>query len=355
MDPLTHCLFATGVACAAEPDRRYRRAAALAGLAGGLVPDADVFLRSASDPLFTLEFHRHFTHSLAFSPVAGLAAAGIAAGLRGVFRSNPVPWRRLFLAGWLAVLSHIFCDAWTSYGTSVLWPFSGVRVALDWISIIDPALTVPVAACMALCLRYANRSAAVTGLCWIAAYLLFCNVQRARAGKALAGHFREHGIHADRQSLKPSFGNVIVWRGMAAAGNTFSVYAVRCPLFGGAQVLPGRRSGLFRSIEEAVAASGLPADSRQAGDIARFHHFSAGWIGWHPQDPDVIGDLRYAQLPDDVSPLWGIRLSRDFPSHHVRFETFRSNARPSIARLFDIIRGESLHSRGALPETGPPP
>jgi hypothetical protein len=40
-----------------------------------LLPDADALVRSSADPLLYAEFHRHFTHSLAFIPVGGAIAA----------------------------------------------------------------------------------------------------------------------------------------------------------------------------------------------------------------------------------------------------------------------------------------
>ncbi len=42
-----------------------------------VIPDMDVLIRSASDPLLAIEYHRHFTHALAFIPVGGLIAAAM--------------------------------------------------------------------------------------------------------------------------------------------------------------------------------------------------------------------------------------------------------------------------------------
>ena len=40
----------------------------LVGALAGMAPDLDVLIRSDSDPLLFLEFHRQFTHSLLFIP-----------------------------------------------------------------------------------------------------------------------------------------------------------------------------------------------------------------------------------------------------------------------------------------------
>ena len=42
------------------------------GCIAGLAPDLDIFIRSSSDPLLKLEYHRQFTHSLVFIPIGAL-------------------------------------------------------------------------------------------------------------------------------------------------------------------------------------------------------------------------------------------------------------------------------------------
>ena len=74
MDPVTHALLGAATARVALA-RPLGRAAWLPGAAGALLPDADAFIRSASDPLLYAEFHRHFTHSLVFIPLGAAIAA----------------------------------------------------------------------------------------------------------------------------------------------------------------------------------------------------------------------------------------------------------------------------------------
>ena len=70
MDVLTQGLLGSAVAqTAAKPDEI--RKAGLIGILAGLSADLDYFISSTSDPLLNLEFHRHFTHSLFFTPFAG--------------------------------------------------------------------------------------------------------------------------------------------------------------------------------------------------------------------------------------------------------------------------------------------
>ncbi len=339
MDPLTHSVF--GVACAIAGTRAKisRRAAALAGLAGGLLPDTDVMLRSASDPLFSLEYHRHFTHSFAFAPVIAVLGALIASLILRAFK-RPVPWQVLIFPALLGGLSHLFCDAWTSYGTRLWWPFGSTRVALDWISIIDPVLTVPLAACVALAVRYASRTAAATGLTWVALYLGFCLVQRQRASSALDQWIAGASLqNITRRELKPSFGNVIVWRVLLQSGGDCHVLAIRCPLGEAPLILSGTSTPIFDTPEAAALAFQIPAGSVQADDIRRFHHFSDGWVGRHPADARVLGDLRYSSLPTEIHPLWGILLDPAQAGQHVEMRNFRGDATPSLQRLLKQVQG----------------
>ena len=48
---------------------------AMLGFFSGMAPDLDIFIRSSTDPLLSLEYHRQFTHSLVFIPFGGLICA----------------------------------------------------------------------------------------------------------------------------------------------------------------------------------------------------------------------------------------------------------------------------------------
>src|SRR5688500_17064996 len=74
MDNLTHGALGIAAALLAAP-AGMRKKAALGGLIAAELPDFDVFFFSRSDPLFSLQIHRHFTHSLVMIPV--LAVLGV--------------------------------------------------------------------------------------------------------------------------------------------------------------------------------------------------------------------------------------------------------------------------------------
>lgn len=349
MDPVTHA--ALGVVCALActgGKKELRRPAAFAGLCAGMLPDVDIFLSSATDPLFTMEYHRHFTHSVVFAPVLALIAiAFTAACWRWIGRKRISMWA-LFVPALVAALSHGFCDVWTSYGTRSWWPFSDARVTLDWIAVIDPVFTLPLLVGAVLAWVKGSRRVAVVSVVGVAVYLSLCQVQQSRAKAGLLEWARSEGLgEPERITVKPSMGNIIVWRGMVVHEGMLRVVALRCGLGTKVQVMRGDSQKLFGSAEEAVQALGLKEGSVQALAVKRFAHFSDGWIGLHPTEERTIGDLRYAAMPNDIVPLWGIRLNPEgsvevegggeAPPVEMRY--FREIKEGDLAKFWGMIRG----------------
>ena len=349
MDPVTHAALGIATAIAVAPSSVRLRDRAIVGALAGWLPDADVLLSSADDPLFALEYHRHFSHSLLLSPVVA-ALAALAAGLA----RPPSGLRPLLAPAWAAALSHIACDLWTSYGTHAAWPFSESRLSLDLISVVDPLLTLPLAAAVAAAVVAKSRRVALAGLAWVGLYLLACGLQQHRAREAHGHWLARQNLPAPvRVTVKPSFGNILVWRALSDHGGTLQAAAIRCGL-GPAQVLPGQRHPLFSTPDQAVAHFKLPPDSTQARDLHRFHRLSDGWTGVHPHHPDLVGDLRYATLPHTISPLWGIRLAPDRPGKHAAWAPQRSMRTAPWPALWQLLNGRAFAQTDdpTLPEAG---
>ena len=140
MDPLSQAVLGA-TAAQSGASRKEVRVAAVVGLLGGMAPDLDVLIRSSRDPLLFLEYHRHFTHALAFIPVGSLL---VAAACYVLFARRHLSFGRTWLYAALGFATHGLLDACTTYGTQLLWPFSDARIAWNVISIIDPLFTVPI-------------------------------------------------------------------------------------------------------------------------------------------------------------------------------------------------------------------
>lgn len=260
------------------------RRALLAGAGAGLLPDVDVLIRSASDPLLAIEHHRGFTHSLLFVPIGG-AIAALLLGTRAQRRAS-------VLAGILAYLSHPLLDAATTYGTQLFWPFSRLRVGLDVISIIDPVFTLVVLAACVAAYRTKRRMVQVA-LTLAVVWLAIGFVQRERATAAQQRLATARGERITRAAVFPTVGNTIIWRSLYDTGGTLRMDRIRVPWFRDASHTTG---------------PAVPLATAHGPDFTRFAWFSDGWVARDPQDPTIIGDARYSLRADTYAPVWGIRL-----------------------------------------------
>ena len=124
MDPVSQGVFGAVFAQTRSQKKNLAKAAVVGALAG-MAPDLDIALRSTNDPLFALEFHRHFTHALIFIPVGALICSLV---FYRFFRKR-LRFAEIYLFALFGYGSHGLLDACTTYGTMLLWPFSDMRVA----------------------------------------------------------------------------------------------------------------------------------------------------------------------------------------------------------------------------------
>lgn len=338
MDPITHMTLGACLAMAASPAPR-RRAAALGGTIAGLLPDADVFLRSDADPLMFLEFHRHFTHGWLVQPLIAAMAWTLAVAWHRVRRKDPAH-RTPYWPLVLAALSHPFCDLWTSYGTHVLWPFSLERSTLDWVSVVDPLVTLPLLLAALACLfRRTSRWIPVLALVLSGSYLTSAVAQRGRAMDRLQEHLVQSNLEPERISLRATFANTMIWRATWLHGGRITCGWIRT----GREVTfePGESAPLVRAEDAELWSENAPEDSTLRGDIRRFSHFSDGWLIQHPHQEGVLADARYSMRPDRLDPIWGIRLGGKTPDEHATFETYRSDPRGSFSWLWSRVWGSA--------------
>ena len=328
MDLLTQGLAGALLArAAAHPAER--RPAVLAGGAAGLLADADALIRSASDPLLVLEYHRHFTHALAFVPIGAL----IAALLLWPLMRRRLPARRLYLFTLLGYATSGLLDACTSYGTQLYWPFSDERVAWSVISIVDPLFSLGLLAALVVAWRQRLARPAWLGLLFGAAYLALGAAQHQRAETVARSLAESRGHQVERLVVKPTLGNLVLWRSVYEANGRFHVDAVRVGPFSDTEI---HRGGVLPRVTPRDVAAAAPQGSRLHRDIERFRRFSDDFVVRAPDRPDVLGDIRYANLPDSTRPLWGIELPGS-PSGTVRFRVFRDASAATRERFVEML------------------
>lgn len=329
MDPISQGVL--GVAAAqAVSHRPQARRAAFIGLVAGLAPDADVFIQSATDPLLALQFHRQFTHALAFIPVGALMVALILHPLVG---RNALRFRCTYLFCLAGYATHGLLDACTSYGTQLLWPFSDLRVAWNNISIIDPLFTLPILLMVTIGVWRRSPVLARCALLWAVAYLLLGAVQRDRAAAIGYDAAATRGHVVERLAAKPTFGNFLVWKIIYESEGTFFVDAVRVGLR--SRHYPG---AAIAKLDTARDFPWLQPDSQQARDVERFRWFSGNYLGL--AGSHTITDIRYSLIPNEIEGLWGITLNpRAAPHEHVRYTSRRTPTAARWQAFRDMLRG----------------
>lgn len=333
MDPLTQASLGAAAAALFSRGRNVRRAI-IVGATAGAAPDVDVLIRSATDPLLALEYHRHFTHALLFAPVIGLLVAAL---FKGLFFWKRWPYRELALFGVVGALTHGLLDACTSYGTLLYLPISSHRESWDIISIIDPIFTLPLflLTVCAFAWRRPQFARVVFGFCML--YLCFGMYQRERAQDFALSLAEERGHQPLQLTARPSFGNTVLWRLVYRQGDQYYVDAVRILPFRPAIHYPGASVPAFKPEDTHEL---LPAESTLARDVERFRFFSQGYLYQVPSEP-VVADLRYSMFPDSVEPLWGIMVMPQAAEDHAEMVYFRDPSQRSFDRLWRMIQGES--------------
>jgi inner membrane protein len=300
MDLLSHGLLGAATAQAAAGKGEIRIASGV-GAASALLADADAFIRSSADPLLYIEFHRHFTHSLLFIPIG----AAIAAMLLWPLLRHRLSFARLYLFAFLGYGLAGLLDACTSYGTHLLWPFSDARTAWSIISVLDPAFWVLLAVHVVTGFLRREPRAGRIGLVLAGLYLALGTVQHQRALAEARAMAAERGHVPERATVKPTMANLLLWRSIYVTDDVVHVDAVRVGLWSGRQRYPGGQAPLVRPSDMNDAA---PAGSRAYRDIERFSYFSDDLLTRSPEDPWVLGDARYAMLPNELTSLWSIRV-----------------------------------------------
>jgi inner membrane protein len=306
LDTVTQILIGAAAGQAAQGRPLGRKAALLGGVAG-LLPDLDVFLSSASDPMVALETHRGFTHALAFVPFGAAVAVVPFLALRSV-RGRA---RASYLAALAGYATHAPLDAFTSYGTQLLWPFSSARVALPAVSIVDPIFTLALGVGLAVALWRAVPAPAAAALVFCLGWLGLGLAQNVRATDVQARLAEARGHAVAHARVDPTLGNQLLWRSVYRDGEgRLHADAIRLPLPGAATVRTGTSAPALRAEDVTALA---PGDPRVARAARIWFWFADGLVAPGPV-AGSFGDARYAADPAGFAALWALRIRPDDPA-----------------------------------------
>ncbi len=307
MDLVTQMLFGAAVAQAGFGKHLGRRAL-IAGAVLGALPDTDVVIGMAAGPFAGWEYHRGFTHSLLFAPVVGPVIGHLIwkwgqrhkGAVPAYHGENQTRWM------WLATLvlfTHPLIDAFTSYGTQLLWPLTNERFAINALSIIDPVYSlVLVAALLMGCFkRFYTKAApfaASLAMLFVVVYSLggwAMNNHIVREAQAQIG--TQAKIEAFPLLFQPYFRRVVVETDAQVRVGYYSI------------LNPQTIAWTDYAVEPQTPAIELVENTRE-GKL--FQWFSGGHYYWKTTllengNTRVQGfDIRYGMKGDTNLGTWGI-------------------------------------------------
>lgn len=214
MDSVTQAVLGASI-CGSLLGRQYGRKALLAGAVLATLPDLDVFIQYP-DPITAMVSHRGFSHSLFVLSALALLAALLWKLLRPDARASAA---RLGLAVWLTLITHPLLDAFTSYGTQLLWPLRPTPATWSSIFIIDPLYTLPLL--LATLTGFARGANATTVRACNWALLLSSLYLTASVGaKFWAEHLAATQLRQDQVRIQRIYSaaqplNILLWRVVA--------------------------------------------------------------------------------------------------------------------------------------------
>ena len=306
------------------------------GFLAGLAPDLDVLIRSSNDPILFLEYHRQFSHSLFFIPFGSLIIALLIFPLL----KRSMGFKTVYLASLLGYATHGLLDACTSYGTQLFWPFSNERVTWNNISIIDPLFTIPILIFVGTAIKTRKRLFSFFAIGWATFYLSLGFVQYERTLSVAIELAHSRGHNAERLTLKPSFGNLILWKSIYQHEEKFYVDAIRTVR--SSTWCSGENIRMFDYQQH---LPDLDEDSQQKKDIERFRWFSQDYLGFD-EEKNLVTDIRYSMIPNQITPMWGLVIDdQQDVNEHAIWWTSRSLEQSQLDLFKEMLSGKKCRNR----------
>lgn len=209
MDSFTQVLL--GIATVeAIAGRQLKNKTFIYGAILGTLPDLDVAVGLFMDPVSGVAIHRGISHSiflfLLLSPVLGWAIAKIERG--------KISFQRAIMVAFFGLFTHVLLDAFTSWGTQILWPLPN-RFALKTIFVIDPLYTIPLLISLVYLFKtqvdFLRKKYLFRGILISSCYLLLtCGIKLFALNKFEKALQNQH-ISYREIIVKPTAFNTILW------------------------------------------------------------------------------------------------------------------------------------------------
>ena len=207
MDPISQGIVGAVCARTARPKSPARDTLLLGALAG-MAPDLDVLIRSGTDPLLFLEYHRQFTHSIAFAPIGALI---VATATLWLFKSS---FKTFIERYWICLAGYFSQDSSTRPRPTAPSSISHLQIleshGTSCRSLIR-SIPFPYSFSV-LAILFAHRGYHLVALLWMVGYVGFGTVQRERAEDAGLALAIARGHQITDISAKPGFASLLLWK-----------------------------------------------------------------------------------------------------------------------------------------------
>ncbi|MFB6257587.1 MAG: metal-dependent hydrolase [Flavobacteriales bacterium] len=214
MDSLTQVTLgaAVGEACIG---RKAGHKAWLWGAVLGTLPDLDILAYPFMKIVAFTEFHRGVTHSLIFILPLSIALAYLFPALHPKLALSRFRWG---LFAFLALITHVLLDCFTTWGTEVFWPLK-TSIAWETIFVIDPLYTLLLLIPLILAIfkkktEQKRKRWIQIGLIASSCYLLLTLVNKVYMHSTFSNAL-ESGPHLEEFRTRPTPLNNFLWSGIA--------------------------------------------------------------------------------------------------------------------------------------------
>ena len=219
MDSLTQIVL--GIATAElVAGKKLQNKTFLYGAVLGTIPDLDIVVGKFLSDVGGVAIHRGLSHSLLFfvflSPVLGWVISKI--------EKNKISFKSASLLAFWCLVTHVFLDLFTSWGTQILWPLD-YRFALKTIFVIDPLYTIPLL--ISLIFVWKNKDSlirrkyVIRGLVISSSYLLLTCVLKLFAVHQFENALQNQKLTYQELIVKPTAFNCILWNANVATSEGY--------------------------------------------------------------------------------------------------------------------------------------
>lgn len=303
MDSFTQILL--GIATAEViAGRQLKNKTFLYGAVLGTIPDLDVVVGMFMNPVSGVAIHRGLSHSLFFfiflAPILGWIIARIEYGKISLKRA-------VFLA-FFGLFTHVLLDAFTSWGTQILWPLPE-RFALKTIFVIDPLYTVPLLIALIFVFRAKNNTVrqkyVVRGILISSCYLLISCGLKLFALNKFENALQNQQISYTKIIVKPTAFNTILWNANVKTDDGYllgdysllDTKQINFTFYKSNQQAENKINADSKFKQLVCISEGWYIVSRQNQNIY-FNDLRFGLLTEHPQIPQFAFSYAFIQNPD---------------------------------------------------------